>query len=131
MVSIINILLLITPVITYGVEVEQEYVWRSRSEYYYQSIQEKMKFVLPSTCMSVLKTLKNGTIEVPSSDNTLNVASMPVNQELLEWWKSIPRPKQMRVDPFLCEAVMIKKRPIFDNVGCQIKGWMNPGSPRL
>eukprot|EP00596_Hydrurales_sp_CCMP1899_P000720 CAMPEP_0119036636 /NCGR_PEP_ID=MMETSP1177-20130426/4473_1 /TAXON_ID=2985 /ORGANISM="Ochromonas sp, Strain CCMP1899" /LENGTH=540 /DNA_ID=CAMNT_0006996791 /DNA_START=146 /DNA_END=1768 /DNA_ORIENTATION=- len=125
----IKIVLLITPVVgAFGVE--QEYEWRSRSEYYYQSVQEKMKFILSSNCMTALNTLEKGTIQLPASDNSLNVASMPVKQELLEWWKSIPSPKQMRVDPYLCQAVMMKKRPIFNNTGCQISGWMNPGSPR-
>jgi hypothetical protein len=42
----------------------------------------------------------------------------------------LSRPQQMRVEPYLCDAVYEKRRPIFFNKGCQLPHYMNPSAPR-
>lgn len=36
----------------------------------------------------------------------------------------------MRVEPYLCQEVYEKRRPIFFNKGCQLPHYMNPFAPR-
>lgn len=116
--------------ITLAVDGDEPYSWISRKNYYYQSLKIKTEGILDNNCRTVLNTLHDGMIELPASDNVLNIASMPVKQELINWWKSIPKPKQMRVDPNLCDAVYAGRYPIFNSTGCQLKGMMHPGAPR-
>jgi hypothetical protein len=109
---------------------DEPYSWRNRNQYYYRSLNTKMEEVLSSNCKVVLNTLQDSVIRLPDSSAKLNVASMPVRQEIISWWQSIPKPKQMRVDPNLCAAVYTKKKSIFNNTGCQVPGMMHLGAPR-
>ena len=73
--------------------------------------------------------LDNGQFEIPSTDNELFITPMPINHRLLSWWKAIRRPKLMRVDPNLCDAIAFDKHPIFRRAGCSHLH-LHPGSPR-
>ena len=108
----------------------ERYPWTQKLIYYYPSVDEKMKDILSPDCSRKLSILKDGLIQLPSSNATINVASMPVKNEIMEWWKSIQRPNQMRVDPNLCDSVYTKRKPIFNGTGCQLQGYMHPSAPR-
>ncbi len=62
--------------------------------------------------------------------NFLSISTFPPNQQLAEWWLSIPKPRQMRVEPLLCDHPYTRKRPIFNSSGCQLPGYMHPAAPR-
>lgn len=112
-----------------GIDAEP-YDWNKRNHYYFRSLKSKMDGVLSENCLSALNLLEDGVIRLPNSSRTINVASMPVDDQILRWWKNIEQPKQMRVDPNLCDAVMKKRRPIFTNKGCLLAGYMSPSAPR-
>lgn len=117
--------------ISYSVDPDVEpYPWTQKFKYYYPSVEAKMNEVLSPGCSKKLTVLKDGLIQLPSSNATINVASMPVTNEIMEWWKKIQKPNQMRVDPNLCDAVYTKKMPIFNNTGCQLQGYLHPSAPR-
>eukprot|EP01031_Cornospumella_fuschlensis_P041255 gene41255-50351_t len=61
---------------------------------------------------------------------SINVFPSPVNQNIQDWYLSLPPPKQMRVDPTLCTIVSTYKRPIFNNTGCQLRHYMSLYAPR-
>jgi len=84
-------------------------------------------FNTTSTCR--IKMLPSGQFEIPSTDSELFVTPMPVNNRILSWWKAIRRPKLMRVDPNLCDAIVFEKHPIFNKPGCT-HFHLHPGAPR-
>eukprot|EP00605_Chrysophyceae_sp_TOSAG23-4_P001612 GSChrysophyteH1.ASY1.ANO1.1772.1 assembled CDS len=113
------------------------YKWLSRSNYYYPSIEHKMKILtdLSESCKSSFKIAKNSDYMVDHPYEGLIASSWPIEEkdsDLKEWWLSIPAPKQHRVEPFLCEDVWSKRRPIFNNSqgGCQLRHYMHESSPR-
>jgi hypothetical protein len=111
--------------------VTDPYPWNNRYRYYFTSAANKMTEVLSPGCLNKLTVLKDGLIQLPASGDEINVASFPVKQEIIDYWRSFNKPNQMRVDPNLCDAVMrAKKNPIFNNTGCQLPGYMNPSAPR-
>ena len=85
----------------------EPYDWNERNHYYFRSLKSKMDGVLSENCLSALNLLEDGVIRLPNSSRTINVASMPVDDQILRWWQRIEKPKQMRVDPNLCDAVMM------------------------
>jgi hypothetical protein len=113
-----------------GAEKDGPYSWNNRTQYYYQSLKIKMDEVLSSNCRIALNIVQEGMIRLPDSNAGLNVASMPVKKEIINWWKSISKPKQMRVDPNLCNSVYIAKYSIFNGTGCQLRNMMHLGAPR-
>ena len=108
----------------------KDYPWTERQRYYFPTVEDKMKEILSDKCLTKLTVLPDGVILLPPSNATLNVASMPVKKEIVEWWRSMAKPSQMRVDPNLCDAVLTKRVPIFNNTGCQLQGYMHPSAPR-
>ena len=110
--------------------VTEHYTWNKREAYYFESLQGKMKDTLSSGCISKVTFLGDGSIVIPSTSTTLNAASMPVKANIMKWWKNIPKPSQMRVDPHLCDAVAAKRLSIFNQTGCQLPGYMSPSAPR-
>lgn len=109
---------------------EQPYPWKSRERYYYPTVDKKMEEILDSSCLKTVHRSLNGIITMPESTLIMKVTSLPVDKDIISWWRRFPKPKQMRVDPFLCDAVYSKRMPIFNNTGCQLPGYMNPSSPR-
>ena len=113
--------------------IEPPYPWKERHKYYYPSIDVKVAELLDATpaCVGKVRILPDGELSVPLTDDVLHMASMPVSPAVVAWWKAIPRPRLMRVDPNLCDGVMrAKRQPIFTNTGCQLEGYMNPSAPR-
>jgi hypothetical protein len=108
----------------------ETYPWNERHRYYFSSLVTKMTDTLSEGCRRTLNVLNDGVILLPSSSTILNVASMPPHIEIVNWWRALQKPQQMRVDPNLCDAVLTKKLPIFNNTGCQLRGYMNPSAPR-
>ena len=102
---------------------------RERDRYYYPSIDDKMKEMVNSTSTCITKMLPNGQFKIPSTDNELFITPMPVNNRVYLWWKAMRKPKLMRVDPNLCDAIMFEKHPIFNKPGCT-HYHLHPGSPR-
>lgn len=108
----------------------EPYPWYERIQYYFKSLASRMDGIVSGDCQSAINHLEDGVIRLPNSSSTLNVASIPVDDQILRWWRNIKQPKQMRVDPNLCDAVMTKKRPIFTNKGCHLNGYMSASAPR-
>lgn len=95
-----------------------DYPWKDKAKYYYNTINEKLDQIFPlGDCGKSYKILKDGVLELPTSNKEVFISSVPVASDIKEWWRSIPKPKQMRVEPFLCENVYNKKLPIFNNTG--------------
>jgi len=76
------------------------------------------------------RRLPDSTILVPQDASMIHVSSFPVSKAVTSWWKDIPRPVQMRVEPYLCDVVLTKRIPIWNNTGCQLAAYMNPSAPR-
>ena len=74
---------------------DNAYQWKERHRYYYPTIEIKTKELLHSTpaCLSKIRTLKPGVLEVPSTDDVLNIASMPVSQAVVAWYVLYSLPK--------------------------------------
>ncbi len=107
-----------------------DYVWKSKDKYYYNNLEEKMNEILIGNCLKEYKKIKDGVLEVPVTSKDIYVSSFPVSPEISEWWRAIPKPAQMRVEPYLCANVYTKKIPIFNNTGCQLASYMSPSAPR-
>ena len=104
--------------------------WRERWTYYHPTLEIKMKETLVGGCLQSWKRLPDATTKLPADDATVYASSFPVAQDIMSWWKAIPAPRQMRVEPFLCEAPSTRKRPIWSNPGCQLPHYMHPSAPR-
>ena len=114
-----------------GIEGSGElYPWVERHRYYFTSVSSKMKDVLSGSCLHNLQVVNDSTIQLPNVNESVYVASFPPSDEIVKWWRNLERPMQMRVDPNLCDAVLTKRIPIFNNTGCQLQGYMNPSAPR-
>lgn len=109
---------------------DANYVWKNKSKYYFSTIEEKMEEILLNNCSQNYQRLKDGVMETPKTSEILHISVIPVASDILDFWKSIPKPTQMRVEPFLCENVYAKKLPIFNNTGCQLPTYMSPSAPR-
>jgi hypothetical protein len=123
--------------------------WSTRHHYYYENIRQKISLLFDSSLSSACLQGSN-SIRIAKDNNPLldsdtgpirflengpfYISSWPVrtrDPQLFEWWRSMPRPKQHRVDPQLCAAVYEKRYPIFNNTeGCQLKHYMHPSAPR-
>lgn len=128
--SLVTLFLLFSNVSASAESASEAYHWYERHRYYFSSLETKMKDVLSEGCRKKLVVLNDGVILPPTSSAVVNVASMPAKGEVVKWWKELRKPQQMRVDPNLCDAVLTKRVPIFNNTGCQLKGYMSPSAPR-
>lgn len=106
------------------------YTWKSREKYYFRSLNEKMEDILNGDCKKSFVIAPESSYNLPQNNYSLSVSSFPPSKDLTQWWRSFPPPSQMRVEPFLCDAVYLKKTPIFNNSGCQLPHYMNPSAPR-
>jgi hypothetical protein len=106
------------------------YPWKNKNSYYFPTIESKLNEILHGNCINSYKIIPNGVIESPNDNSYLNIANFPVPKSIFEWWLKIPKPTQMRNEPFLCDVVYTKKKPIFNNSGCQLPHYMNPSAPR-
>jgi hypothetical protein len=110
---------------------DKPYHWKDILQYYYPTLEHKLDAILYHDCKKSYQILpEDNAIIVPLDRGIVNVIPFPVSRHVEQFWLNIPKPKQMRVDPFLCEAVYVKKRPIFNNTGCQLPHYMNSGAPR-
>lgn len=115
------------------VQCDVPYIWPNRQRYYYDSLQEKMAEVILGRCPFELLPAVNHTSEASYAvpmDAKVYVFPAPVAGQLKEWYLAQNKPKQMRVDPLLCDIIPSFKRPIFNNTGCQLKHYMSYYAPR-
>jgi len=155
------LLCLVPPASPHGPISQEWHSWPSRSTYYYSSLRDKAALLLASHlskgCLygeegaqiqfmadnDLLPdpgpTASSTSTSASSSSSTtslLQASSWPVSKQpggtaLVKLWRSMRRPRQHRVDPYLCEAVYSKKYPLFNNTqGCQLRHYMHPGAPR-
>jgi hypothetical protein len=110
----------------------EKHQWRNPYNYYYRNIEEKLQVMLLRDCKTSYKLLPtNSDPVVPASSDFIHVVPYSIDPQIYKWWMKIPRPKQMRVDPRLCEGVFKKRKPIFTNTaGCQLPDYMSPSAPR-
>eukprot|EP01038_Epipyxis_sp_PR26KG_P010064 gene10064-13524_t len=109
--------------------------WRQKEKYYYESMTSKINEI---TLVSSNCTTSYLNIEDLTTFNNENVNesvikfyyAVNIDKNLFNWWSSITKPIQMRVDPLLCKAVYLKKKAIFNQTGCQLSSYMHPSAPR-
>ena len=115
------------------------FTWPSLPDYYFSSVRLKLVEMTSlskgdNKCFGATKFLMENTlpdyITTRTSPDFVSISTFPPSPELVSWWYSIPRPRQMRVDPLLCDHPFTRKRPIFNNSGCQLPGYMHPAAPR-
>lgn len=82
----------------------QPYAWKTPHKYYYDNIVTKIHEVLNGPGKYTFSQTADAVITAPTNPAILHVATFPAHPHLVDWWRSIPRPDQMRVDPFLCAA---------------------------
>jgi hypothetical protein len=113
-------------------EIFEQFKWIKPESYYFRHIDDKINATISQNCSKVYTVIENSNeLELPTGLNSsLNIIVSPIRKELYTWWKSIPKPQQMRVDPNLCDVVKTKKRPIFENKGCQLPHYMALSAPR-
>lgn len=115
----------------YKLPTNGNYTWRSRQEYYYSKLEEKMSVILHSNCLQTYTILPDHSVHaIPNNKTAIYVVPSPPTIELQQWWKNIAPPKQMRVDPYLCEVIYTKFKPILANPGCQLPHYMTYSAPR-
>ncbi len=112
-------------------QVDLRYTWNKRANYYFTNVTEKIKQIsLLNSCISCFKVQHHNTITVPATLSDVYIAEFPISKDIFDWWANIPKPRQMRVDPYICDVVYTKRLPIFNNTGCQLPGYMSPSAPR-
>lgn len=105
--------------------------WKELAKYYYTSVEQKAEVVLHSGCEASYELLPDHSPLAMAADrHVINFIPFPPTPELYKWWKSIPPPTQMRIEPSLCQSVYRKRRPIFNNTGCQLPHYMSASAPR-
>lgn len=107
---------------------DQPFSWLRQEDYYFKKLDAKFRLMdIEGSCSNALSIRKK--LEVPPKGEVY-MSSIQVNDSLVQWWHSIPPPKQHRVDPLLCEAPYQRKKPIFDNDGCFMRLYMSKSAPR-
>eukprot|EP01041_Mallomonas_annulata_P011558 gene11558-24171_t len=108
-----------------------EYEWHEKFKYYFPSLEIKMREMLHGRCINTYQQLQDGVIRLPESPKNVTVTSFPISEKISDWWKNIDSPRQMRVEPLLCDTPYSKLRPIFNNTGCVTPvGYMIQSGPR-
>jgi hypothetical protein len=108
------------------------HIWNRQQTYYYKTLEQKLSVIGHEGCQrlySILPAVKREIFEANNS-HMITVTASPVEPSIMKFWKEIPSPKQMRVDPNLCDVVYTKRKPIFNNTGCQLPHYMNAAAPR-
>lgn len=124
-------LICIIPFLRLGSSTIENYKWNAKETYYYNTLQQKLDVILYGRCLERAQIMpEHAPIKPPNSSEAILVFPKPPLLEIVQYWTDIPRPKQMRVDPNLCEGVYIKRKPIFKNTGCQLPHYMSPAAPR-
>jgi len=106
------------------------YSWKSKDRYYFPDLETKIKEIAMGSCASQFIVKPKGSLSVPLKENTFYISSMNIDDKLINWWRNMSPPMQMRVDPWLCDSPLTKKRPIFQNSGCQLPHYMHESAPR-
>ena len=109
---------------------ESPLIWYQKEKYYFPSIDIKMKIILEEKCYDQLEIRKDYDISIPNDKKIIYVSNFPPNKKIVNFWKNMKKPLQMRVEPFLCDTGYSKKHPIFNNPTCQLPGYMSPSAPR-
>ena len=126
----ISLLLLLT-CSAVGYEPNANYSWRARSNYYFPDLLKKVELIAErSTCKSSIVVQKDFSVALPSSGEEIFISSFPVSKEMFSWWKNIPRPTQMRVDPYICHFADMSAKSVFSKMGCQQDKFYSPSAPR-
>lgn len=115
---------------TSGFQQQEPYPWKEKSNYYYASLEEKMKIIMHGNCRDTYVRVMEASNFSSMESSQVFVADIPPPPSLVDWWRSFPRPSQMRVEPYLCDVVTTKRLPIFENSGCQLPHYMSPSAPR-
>ena len=118
-----------------GVSDQQEvYRWKNRDEYYYTDIKTKLEGVLlrhdGTGCHQSFQLDSDNSMTSPRNSSYIKVSTFPPSDADVAYWRSMTRPAQMRVEPFLCANVYSKRTPIFNNTRCQLPTYMHIASPR-
>jgi hypothetical protein len=131
------LLLLLISIVNHDREAAQaasligNYTWKARDQYYFPTLSSKVSTIsLQGQCKPAVKLVDDQSTALPANDSDLLISTFPITKDIFQWWHRIPRPKQMRVDPYICDVVYTKKLPIFKNTGCQLAGYMSPSAPR-
>lgn len=111
--------------------ITSNYTWLAKWKYYYPSLELKMVEILSNKCLDSLKISELKDVESAKNNTTILAATIHVSNHIFLWWRNISRPKQMRVEPFLCDEPYMKKKPYFNNKGCENPaGYMSQSGPR-
>ena len=88
MLCLLSFVFLISWIESKAKEKDTVYKWKERQRYYYPTIEIKTKELLHASpaCLPKIRTLRPGVLEVPTSDDILNIASMPVSQTVVAWY---------------------------------------------
>ena len=110
-------------------------LWPGRLNYYESSLSDTLKGILETNlrCLKTSQILPDGvtTLPLPSSSSyDLFITQINVSNSLIEEWKAMGRPTHMRSDPSQCNPQSIKQKSIFNQTGCQLKGYMHKDAPR-
>lgn len=110
------------------------YKWKDKEKYYFPDIDGKLSEIITGSCRLSHKTADHPndvpSVFYPKLAADFIVLRFAVEEIMSSWWRSIPSPKQMRVEPWLCDVVFTKKNPIFNNTGCQLPDYMSTSAPR-
>lgn len=107
------------------------YTWLTKWKYYYPSIEMKLRGIVSNECLHSYKLSSLKEVESAENNSAILAISIPVSNHIFNWWYNISRPSQMRVEPFLCDEPYTKKKPYFNNKGCENPaGYMSQSAPR-
>lgn len=109
--------------------------WLERERYYYRGVREKLLELLEASneCIRLARVGAESDTSIIASGSAVEISSFPIEKrdgDLYSWWRQLRPPKQIRVDPYLCDEVNTKRVPIWKNSGCQLKHYMHPSAPR-
>ena len=108
---------------TYNAKAPEPYsagFWSGKKRYYFTNFEDKFAQMSHGKCHESIVQLPDNTTEFPIR-GMMFASSFPISREIFEWWKVIPRPTSMRNNPYLCDFVYTKHKPIFTAKGCQVR----------
>jgi len=92
-------------------------IWNNRDSYYYKQLHMKMKhLIIHGNCSSNFIQIEDNIIKIPHNRDDIFISIFPIDKNIELYWRNIMKPKQHRVDPYICEVVYQRKKlPIFNN----------------
>ena len=110
---------------------EDENGWKDKWQYYHQSLDSKMKAILSKSCSSKYEISLNSPTDTSKYNSLIAASNFSPSNEVIDWWKKVKKPLQMRVESWLCDSIYLTKSPYFEREGCPAKkGYMSTGAPR-